>query len=113
MTAALVMMTSGCATAFVRSKNTVGPQHVFPATVFDAQLFWEAGVKGEPLFVMADRETRNSPLARCAYILGAIIDTPSSIVFDTALLPVDLSRAASTEEERETDGEQSAAAIRR
>jgi hypothetical protein len=54
MGAASVLITSGCATAFVRSESTVDPKHVFPATAFDAQFFWEAGVKGEPLIAMVD-----------------------------------------------------------
>jgi uncharacterized protein YceK len=101
MTAALVMMTSGCATAFVRSKDTVETHHVFPATRFDGEFFWESGVKGEPLFVEVDGEKRNNPVARCAYMLGAIIDMPFSIAFDTLLLPVDLARGELSKEESE------------
>ena len=104
ITAVVIMMTSGCATSFVRSKSTVDPQHVFPATVFDAKFFWEAGVKGEPLLATTDPEARRNPLTRFACILGAIIDTPFSIVFDTLLLPVDLSRTGSRSEERDTEG---------
>ena len=111
--AALVTITSGCATAFVRSKSTVASQHIFPATVFDAQFFWDAGVQGKPLLATADRGARNSPLARCACTIGAIMDMPFSRAFDTVLLPVDLSRATTPEEKRDADGEESAAAIRR
>src|SRR5262245_24024978 len=87
-----VLMTSGCATAFVRSKSTVDPEHAFPATAFDAQCFWNAGVKGEPLFATVDPTQKNNPVARVAYAVGGVIDLPFSILFDTILLPVDLSR---------------------
>ena len=100
--AAGVMITSGCATAFVRSEST---QHVFPATAFDAQFFWEVGVKGEPLFVMADSNYRNGPVARLAYSVGAIIDLPFSIAFDTILLPIDLIHSGASAENRDTKGE--------
>lgn len=102
-------MTSGCATVFVRSPGAVAPEHVFPATVFDAQMFWEAGVKGEPLFVMAERDAKSSPFVRVACSLGAIIDAPFSIAFDTLLLPVDLTRAKRGVDEREINGEKGAA----
>ena len=61
-----VMTTSGCATALVRSKSTVGFQHVFPATAFDGQFFFKAGVKGDPLFAMVDPKEKNTPVARLA-----------------------------------------------
>jgi uncharacterized protein YceK len=104
-TAAAALMTSGCATVFVRSPGAWAPEHVFPATVFDAQMFWEAGVKGEPLFAMADRDAKNSPFARVACSLGALIDAPFSIAFDTVLLPVDLFRAKRGVDERDLNGE--------
>jgi uncharacterized protein YceK len=87
---ASVVITSGCATTFVRSNSTVDPQHVFPATTFDARFFWESGVKGEPLFASADPKVRNGPVTRLAYVTGAIVDLPISIALDTILLPVDL-----------------------
>ena len=88
----MVLLTSGCATVFVRSKSTLDPEHVFPATTFDAEFFWNAGVKGEPLFATVDPKQKNNPVARLAYGVGGILDFPFSIVFDTILLPVDLSR---------------------
>jgi uncharacterized protein YceK len=106
MGAASVLITSGCATAFVRSKNTAVPEPVFPATTFDAQFFWESGVKGEPLFATNDPKVKNGPLARLAYGLGGIIDLPFSIVFDTILLPFDLSRPKTPAEDGDTKGKQ-------
>ena len=104
MAAVSVLVTSGCATAFVRSKSTVAPKHVFPATTFDAQFFWDAGVKGEPLFATVDRQ-KNNPAARLAYGVGGIIDLPFSIVFDTILLPVDLSRHRAATEDKDAKRE--------
>ena len=92
MAAASLLITSGCATSFVRSESTDKPQHVFPATACDGQFFWHAGVKGEPLFAMADPNARINPVGRFVYGLGSIIDLPFSILFDTILLPLDLSR---------------------
>jgi uncharacterized protein YceK len=97
--AACVVLTSGCATAFVRSKNTVAPQHVFPATAFDGQLFWNSGIKGEPLFATVDPNAKNGPVMRVAYGVGAIIDLPFSIVFDTILLPMDLTQSGTSAED--------------
>ena len=96
-------MTSGCATVLVRSPDAGAPEHVFPATVFDAQMFWEAGVNGEPLFVRVDPDERNNSFARVAFGLGSMIDAPFSIAFDTILLPVDLIRAKRRVEEGEGD----------
>ena len=104
-TTAAVLMTSGCATVLVRSPGADDGEHVFPATVFDAEMFWEVGVKGEPLFEMADRDAKSSPFARFAYGLGAIIDMPFSIAFDTILLPVDLVRAKRRVDEQDINGE--------
>jgi uncharacterized protein YceK len=105
MGAASLLLTSGCATVFVRSKSTVDPQHVFPATAFDGQFFWQSGIKGEPLFVTVDPKERLNPVARFACGVGSIIDLPFSIVFDTLLLPFDLSRDRSgdTEGKRGSD----------
>src|SRR5262245_48735150 len=64
MGAASVLITSGCATVFVRSKSTVDPEHVFPVTTFDTQFFWNAGVKGEPLFATVEPNQKNNPVAR-------------------------------------------------
>jgi len=97
--AACVVLTSGCATAFVRSKHTVAPQHVFPATAFDGQLFWNSGFKGEPLFATVDPNAKNGPVRRVAYGVGAIIDLPFSIVFDTILLPMDLTQSGTSAED--------------
>src|SRR6185436_19644503 len=97
---ASVVITSGCATAFVRSKSTVEPEHVYPATAFDARFFWESGVKGEPLFATTDPNDRNSPMARLAFGTGAIIDLPFSVVFDTLLIPVDLFRPKTVAENK-------------
>ena len=99
------MSTSGCATAFVRTGSTVDPQLVFPATTFDAEFFWETGVKGKPLFTGFDPNDRNGPVARMAYSVGAIIDLPFSIAFDTILLPVDLTRSKAPSEHRDTNAE--------
>jgi uncharacterized protein YceK len=85
---ASIMITSGCATALVRDAGK--PQHVFPATTFNAQFFWDCGVKGKPLFATLDRNKRNHPVARVANGIGAIVDLPFSIASDTILLPVDL-----------------------
>ena len=90
-----LLLTSGCATAFVRSKTAGPPEHVFPATTFDAQFFWSNGVKGEPLFAMADSTYRNGPPTRFVYSLGAIVDLPLSVTFDSLLLPADLTRSKS------------------
>jgi uncharacterized protein YceK len=90
--AASLLFTSGCATAFVRPKSTVEPRHVFPATAFDGQLFWRSGVRGEPLFATADPKERLNPVARFACGVGCIFDLPFSVVFDTILLPFDLTR---------------------
>ena len=105
MGAAILLLTSGCATVFVRSKSTVDPQHVFPATAFDGQFFWHSAIKGEPLFATVDPNERLNPVARFAYGVGSIIDLPFSIVFDTILLPVDLSRrrADDIDSKREPD----------
>jgi hypothetical protein len=73
-------------------------------------MFWEMGVKGEPPFVRVDRDAKSSPFARFAYSLGAIIDTPFSITFDTILLPVDLIRARRRGDERGRDDETGAVA---
>ena len=109
LAAAGVLATSGCATAFVRSKNTVDPQHVFPATAFDGEFVFEAGLKGEPLFAPADPKARNSPPARVAFCVGAIIDLPFSVVFDTILLPADLFRARAPAEDEHSKAEPDAA----
>src|SRR5580765_1575184 len=85
-----MIITSGCATAFVRSESTVRPQHVFTATTFDGPVFWKAGIKGELPFAMADPNRRNGPVTRLAYSVGSIIDLPFSIAFDIFLLPLDL-----------------------
>ncbi len=98
MPAATVVITSGCATAFVRSKDTVDPQYVFPATSLDTQFFWNSAVKGEPFLATADPTIKNGPAARLAYGVGPIIDLPFSVVCDTILLPVDLFRSKKTDE---------------
>jgi hypothetical protein len=74
--AASFLVTSGCATAFVRSKNTVDTQHVFPATTFDGEFFWYAGVQGEPFLATVDANERIGPMARTASCFGSIIDLP-------------------------------------
>ena len=98
-----VVITSGCATVFVRSESS--PEHVFPATTFDAQFLWDDGVKGEPVFVASDPEDRSSPVARLAYVLGGILDLPFSITFDTILLPLDLSRSGAPAGNKDAKGE--------
>ena len=105
MGAASLLLTSGCATAFVRAKSTTDPQHAFPATAFDGQFFWHSGVHGEPLLAPADPKVRLNPVARFACGVGGIIDLPFSIVFDTILLPFDLSRGrkGDAEGKRESD----------
>ena len=105
MGATSLLITSGCATVFVRSKSIVDPQHVFPATAFDGQFFWRSGIQGEPLFATVDPKERLNPVARFACGVGSIIDLPFSIVFDTILLPFDLSRGRTgdTESKREPD----------
>ena len=103
--AAGLVITSGCATAFVRSKNTVDAQHVYPATAFDGQMLWKAGVKGEPLFASVDPKDRSGCVTRITYGFGAIIDLPVSIVFDTVLLPLDLTRSSASAEDRGTKDE--------
>ena len=97
-----VMTTSGCATALVRSKSTVGFQHVFPATAFDGQFFFKAGVKGDPLFAMVDPKEKNTPVARLAYCVGSIIDLPFSVAFDTILFPIDLMRGGTLDEDHDS-----------
>ncbi len=104
------MLTSGCATAFVRSENAVHSQHVFPATALDAQFLWHNGLKGEPLFATIDPNERNRPPARIAYTLGAVVDFPVSVVFDTILVPVDLMRSKAPAENRDNKGEPDGAA---
>jgi uncharacterized protein YceK len=89
----ILMATSGCATAFVRSESTVDPKHVYPATVFDARFFWESGIKGKNLFASANAEDQMGLFARFAYGTGAVIDLPFSIAVDTVLLPLDLFKA--------------------
>ena len=86
----------------MRSKSAGPPEHVFPATAFDARFFWDNGVKGEPLFAMADTNYRNGPPARLAYSLGAIVDFPLSLAFDTFLLPMDLTRSRKPAEDKES-----------
>ena len=102
---ASTVIMSGCATSFVRSKNTVDPQHVFPATTFDAQFFWDSGIKGRPLFATADPDDRNGLATRFAYGVGAVVDLPLSIAFDTILLPVDLFRPKAPIESRDGKSE--------
>src|SRR5258706_258780 len=106
--AACVVITSGCATTFVRSESTVAPQHVFPATAFDGQFFWNSGVKGVPLFATVDPKAKNGAVPRFAYGYGAITDLPFSIVFDTMLLPIDLTRSGTPAEDKGTKGEPAA-----
>src|SRR5436190_676186 len=90
-TASLLFM-SGCATVFMRLQSNSHPEQVFPATTFDAGFFWDAAVKGEPLFARLNSDQKNGPVARLAYGVGSIIDLPFSIAFDTLLLPLDLLR---------------------
>ena len=103
-----LLLTSGCATAFVRSKSTVEPQHAYPATALDGELLWRSGVKGEPLFATTTPNERINPLARLASGAGCIMDLPFSIVFDTVMLPVDLSRGR----RNDPDGKQPDRAMR-
>ena len=110
LVAAGVWFLSGCATSIVRSDSAADVEHVFPATTFDAQFFWEAGVKGEPLFTVVDpHNNKNRPPLRLMYGVGALVDFPISIAFDTILLPLDLIRLRSLEENSETNGEQDSA----
>jgi uncharacterized protein YceK len=97
---------SSCATVFVRSDSAGEPAHVFPATKFDAEFFWRAGIKGEPLLAPADPDNKNSPGARLAYGTGAIIDAPFSVVSDVILLPSDLIRIRGSKEDKKSKGEQ-------
>ena len=98
----LLTLTTGCATVFVRSESTVPPEHVFPATTFDAQFLWHNGLKGEPLLAATDPNARSGPPARMAYTLGAVLDFPFSVAFDTILVPMDLIRARGPAENTET-----------
>jgi uncharacterized protein YceK len=102
LAATIAVMTSGCATVFVRSESIVHAEHVFPATAFDAQFLWSNGVKGQPLFAMADSNYRNGAPVRIAYSVGAILDFPLSVAFDTLLLPLDLSRSSAQTGKGET-----------
>ncbi len=101
LAAAVLALTGGCATVFVRSENTVQSQRVFPTTAFDAQFLWHSGFKGEPWFAATDPSERNGPAARMAYTLGAVVDFPFSVVFDTILVPVDLIRSGAPAENRD------------
>jgi uncharacterized protein YceK len=102
--AAVVLFASGCATAFERSSSTDDSEHVFPATTFDAQCFWESGVKGEPLMAPSDSNDRNGPAARFAWGVGSVVDLPFSIVVDMILLPYDLLRPKTPDKVRESNG---------
>ena len=89
--AAYFMLISSCATAFVRTDSSDKPEHVYPATAFDAQFIWEAGIKGEPLIVaMKNPEKKNGIPIRIIYTVGGIIDLPISLIIDTVLLPFDV-----------------------
>jgi uncharacterized protein YceK len=100
-----VIITCGCATALVRSDGTDDPGHVYPATAFDGQFLWNAGIKGEPLFARHDPRDRNGPVTRIACGVGAVVDLPFSIVFDTLLLPLDLTRSRTAAEDNEAEDE--------
>ena len=102
MGAVSLVATGGCATALIRSDGHVDPGHVYPATILDAQFFWDSGVRGKPLFATADPAVRNGPVARLGYCIGAIVDTPFSILFDTVLLPVDLIRSGTPDDSENT-----------
>lgn len=104
-----ILAISSCATVIVRSDGAAEPAHVFPATKFDAEAFWAAGVKGEPPFTMADPNLKNSPVARLAYGAGAIVDCPFSVVTDVILLPSDLARIGRSKKEKKTNGEEAVA----
>lgn len=106
MCLAVAVMTSGCATLFVRSESTVDSKHVYPATVFDAQCFWECGIKAEPPLALADPAIRSKPLTRVAFGVGSVVDLPFSIVSDTVMLPIDFSRLERQSETPDTNGEQ-------
>ena len=91
--ATYLMMISSCATLFVRTDSSDKPEHVYPATAFDAQFIWEAGIRGEPLIVaMNNPEKKNAFPIRIIYTLGGIIDLPTSLIIDTVFLPLDVVR---------------------
>ena len=98
--ACVTLTCGGCATAFLRSDGPADSRQVYPATKFDGQIFWSAAVKGEPLYVSVDPNERNGALTRVAHGIGAIVDLPFSIVFDTMFLPLDLSRPAPPAKEK-------------
>ena len=102
-----LLVMGSCATVIVRSDSGAEPGHVFPATKFDAEAFWAAGVKGEPPITMADPNLRIGPGERLAYGAGSIIDMPFSVVSDVILLPPDLIRIGSTKEKEKSEANKS------
>ena len=97
----VVFTTSSCATLFVRSESTDKSKHVYPATVSDANFFWDCSIKGDPPFKLADSKVKTQPFFRAGYGVAAVIDLPFSIVSDTIMLPVDLHRSLTPTEEDE------------
>jgi uncharacterized protein YceK len=86
---AVALSCTGCATAFVRSDSTVDPRTVYPATVFDAEVVWHGGIRGEP--PMATMDNKKTPMPfRMLCVMGGIVDLPISFVLDTILLPYDI-----------------------
>jgi uncharacterized protein YceK len=96
---------SSCATGFVRSDSADQPNHVFPATKFDAEAFWRLGVKGEPPLTMVDPNLKNSLGERLVYGTGAVIDCPFSVITDVILLPSDIIRIGRFKTEKKSPGE--------
>jgi uncharacterized protein YceK len=94
-----IAMTSGCATSFVRSQDTSGPAHVFPASSLDAWCFWHCGIRGKPLFATTDPNSRSHPFTRVSFGVGATTDIPISILSDTILLPLDMTRSRTSRDE--------------
>jgi len=99
---------SSCATSFVRSDSADHPEHIYPATVFDAGFIWDAGIKGNPLIGREDLEDKIDPLTRVVFVAGGFIDLPFSLLFDTVFLPHDLSRPSASDESNQL-GEQDTA----
>jgi len=89
---------SSCATSFVRSDDAA-PKHLYPATAFDAEFFWETGIKGMPMVEMADRDYREPTSTRVLSCFAALIDLPVSLLTDTLFLPLDLKRMGDDDDE--------------
>lgn len=89
---ALVLLNSSCATLLVRTDATDRNEHVYPATVVDAEGIWDCGVKGQHPMVIENPKARMNPFARTAFGLAFLIDMPFSIISDTVMLGPDVYR---------------------